>query len=157
MYILTDDNAVLKFPYSLEELRIDNSNTSFPRQMSEDELAEWGVFAVEDQSPPAFNERAESIEIGTPTLVDGKWVRNWSVVAATPAEVEARDMHQARLVRSTRSQILVRTDYTQLADFSGSSQDQAAFIAYRQNLRDLPQQPGFPWAVEWPMLGLESP
>jgi hypothetical protein len=157
MYLLITNDNVSKFPYTLEELRADNPHTSFPIQMSEEELAAWGVFEVEDQSPPEFNEQTESIEIGAPALVDGKWIRAWSVVAAAPEEVERRTIVQAGLIRTERNRLLTATDYSQLPDFSGGSHNHEAITAYRQALREVPQQSGFPWSVDWPVPDLERP
>ena len=151
MYLLTANDTVGKFPYSLEELRTDNPYTSFPHPISEEELAAWGVYEVEDQSPPAFNEQTESIEIEAPALVDGKWIRAWSVVAAGPEEVERRYIAKAGLIRTERNKLLAATDYSQLPDYPGSSADKAALTQFRQALREVPQQSGFPWAVVWPM------
>lgn len=157
MYLLAADDTATKFPYTLEELRADNPNTSFPLQMSEEELAAWGVFEVEDQSPPAYNEQTESLEIGAPALVDGRWVRAWSVVAAEHEEIERRYIVQAGLIRTERNRLLSATDYSQLPDFTGGSHNQVAITAYRQALREVPQQTGFPWSVAWPVPDLERP
>jgi hypothetical protein len=53
-------------------------------------------------------------------------------------------------VRSHRDQLLKDCDWTQVAD---APVDQAAWATYRQALRDIPQQEGFPENVTWP----ESP
>ena len=72
--------------------------------------------------------------------------------AMTAAEQEAayraqKDAEQAKSVREQRNQKLKDTDWTQVAD---APVDQAAWAAYRQALRDVPQQTGFPWEVQWP-------
>jgi hypothetical protein len=157
MYLLAVADTLSKFPYTLEELRQDNPLTSFPLVMTPEELAAWGVFAVEEAGPPEFNEQTESIEIGAPALVDGKWIRAWSVVAAAPEEVERRTIVQAGLIRTERNRLLTATDYSQLPDFSGGSHNHEAITAYRQALRGVPQQPGFPWSVDWPVPDLERP
>lgn len=150
MYLLITNDTVSRFPYTLEELRADNPHTSFPLQMGEEELAAWGVFEVETQSPPAFNEQTESLEPAAPALVDGRWVRKWITSLAPAEEVERRTTEQARIIRSERNRLLASTDFSQLPDFAGGSQSQAALAEYRQALRGLPQQSGFPWAVVWP-------
>ncbi|MBM4179712.1 MAG: hypothetical protein FJ211_10360 [Ignavibacteria bacterium] len=150
MYLLTQDNAVIKFPYTLEELRADNPLTSFPLDMSAEELAGWGVFAVEVFNPPSFSESTESIEAMEPTFADGKWVREWRVVPADAEEVERRTSAKALMVRAERNNYLANSDYTQLPDFPSSPELKAALTQFRQELRDLPQQPGFPWDVTWP-------
>lgn len=151
-YLLASNNTILKFPYSLEEFRSDNPQTSFPIEMSAEELSEWGVFTVEDQIPPAFNEQTEFLEIGDPVLVDGKWVREWNVIQASPEEVERQTFSQASIIRLERNRLLCQTDFTQLADYSSSIDDQILLKKYRQALRDVPQQSGFPWSVTWPKL-----
>lgn len=155
MYLLAVNDILTKFPYTLEELRQDNPQTSFPLVMTAEELAEWGVFAVEEQTPPAFNEQTESVEVAAPALVSGVWVRQQTVVAAEPDEVERRTVNQAALIRTERNLRLAATDYSQLADSPMGEHEQIALTDYRQALRDVPQQPGFPWSVNWPVPDLE--
>jgi multidrug resistance efflux pump len=80
----------------------------------------------------------------TDTTVDG--------VTTTAAENEAaykaaKDAEQAKSVRTSRSEKLKDSDWTQVAD---APVDQAAWAAYRQALRDITSQAGFPWTIEWP-------
>jgi len=49
--------------------------------------------------------------------------------------------------RATRDRLLKDSDWTQLPD---APVDQAAWAEYRQALRDLPQQSGFPADINWP-------
>lgn len=150
MYILTSNGDISKFPYSLEELRSDNPQTSFPSVMSVEELSEWGVFTVEDESAPSCNEQNESIEITAPVLVSGKWVRQWIVTTVSEEEIENRYLIEADQIRMGRNSKLKDSDYTQLNDYQGSSSNLEEIKRYRQSLRDLPSQPGFPWDVIWP-------
>ena len=151
MYVLADGETVLRFPYSLEELREDNPGTSFPAVMTTEELSVWGVFPVTEREPLEHDEATESLELGAPTLQAGEWVTDWGVTAAGPEEVQRRTAAQAQRVRTERNRILALTDYSQLPDYQGSSTDQIALAEFRQALRDVPDQPGFPWAVVWPM------
>lgn len=150
-YLLTSNNAISKFPYSLEELRSDNPQTSFPLEMSSDELAEWGVYSVEEQNPPAYNEQTELIELQPPALVNGVWVQGWLIAQANAEEIERRTTEKAALQRAKRNLVLSRTDYTQCLDFSGTDSERASYAVFRQALRDVPEQIGFPWNVVWPL------
>lgn len=72
--------------------------------------------------------------------------------AKTAAEQEAeykamKDAEQAKSVRTQRGEKLKDSDWTQVAD---APVDQAAWATYRQGLRDITGQEGFPWAVDWP-------
>jgi hypothetical protein len=73
--------------------------------------------------------------------------------AKTAAEQEAeykgmKDAEQAKNVRRQRNDRLKDCDWTQLAD---STADKQAWGTYRQALRDVPTQAGFPWTVDWPV------
>jgi hypothetical protein len=72
--------------------------------------------------------------------------------AKTAAEQEAaykasKDVEQAAGVRVDRSARLSSSDWTQVID---APVDQTAWATYRQELRDIPSQVGFPWDVIWP-------
>ena len=58
-----------------------------------------------------------------------------------------KDTERAASVRTTRTQMLKDSDWTQLAD---STVDKAAWATYRTALRNVPAQAGFPWTVTWP-------
>lgn len=91
--------------------------------------------------------------------MDGKWYTKYvlgpiftDTPDATAAEQEAaykarKDEEQATAVRATRTQKLSECDWTQLAD---APVDKAVWATYRQALRDVPTQAGFPWTVQWP-------
>lgn len=49
-------------------------------------------------------------------------------------------------VRQRRAALLQASDWTQLSDVTISPQ----WVVYRQALRDIPEQPGFPLTVTWP-------
>jgi len=63
----------------------------------------------------------------------------------TQAELEQIVFSQS--VRVERDSLLSDSDWTQVAD---APVDKAAWASYRQALRDIPAQTGFPKAVLWP-------
>jgi hypothetical protein len=147
MYVLTDGSTVLRFPYSIVELRKDNPNTSFSGSMSDEELATWGVFPVVPQAAPACDPATETLSQADPTYKNGKWLQKWTVTEADADEIAQRLDEQSSLVRADRNQRLSACDWTQLPD---APVDTAAWADYRQALRDVTGQAGFPWAVVWP-------
>jgi hypothetical protein len=54
----------------------------------------------------------------------------------------------ANSVRVQRDLLIAASDWTQCADISQATKDKWA--PYRQALRDVPQQTGFPFEVIWP-------
>lgn len=78
----------------------------------------------------------------------------WKSENPPPSEREVTDAHTevvlekvASAVRIERDKLLTKSDWTQVAD---APVDQAAWATYRQELRDIPQQEGFPESVVWP-------
>ena len=55
----------------------------------------------------------------------------------------------AAAIRAERDRLLSVTDWTQTADVPQTTKD--LFAPYRQALRDLPQQSGFPENIDWPV------
>lgn len=88
------------------------------------------------------------------TLYETQWVKGGliyreEIVTATVDEA-AKAEHEAKSVRSERDRLLAATDWTQLKDSILSDVEMVLWQGYRQALRDVPQQAGFPMTVEWP-------
>jgi hypothetical protein len=97
--------------------------------------------------------------------VDGKWYTKYvlgptftdtpatdTTPAQTAAEQEAaykasKDAEQAKSVRTSRNDKLKECDWTQITD---ATVDKTAWATYRQALRDITAQAGFPWTITWP-------
>lgn len=74
------------------------------------------------------------------------WLFNGSVFSKPTPTLEDTDNLKAS-VRSSRNALLSATDWTQVAD---ATVDQAVWATYRQALRDVPAQSGFPSEITWP-------
>jgi hypothetical protein len=79
--------------------------------------------------------------------IDGKWYTKYSVADLDGSGIAAKDAEQAKAVRSERNAKLAAYDWTQLAD---STVNKTAWATYRQALRDVTGQEGFPWTITWP-------
>lgn len=53
-------------------------------------------------------------------------------------------------VRAKRDALLAASDYTQATDYPSTYAARTAWAEYRQQLRDVTKQAGFPAEVEWP-------
>lgn len=58
---------------------------------------------------------------------------------------------QAITARAERDAILAGCDWTQTSDCPFPDDLKAAWRIYRQTLRDIPEQGGFPWMINWPI------
>lgn len=63
-------------------------------------------------------------------------------------EIEYETVTLPREIRQQRDDLLTACDWTQANDIPQATKDKWA--TYRQALRDVPQQPGFPTNVVWP-------
>lgn len=94
-----------------------------------------------------------SMRSGVEQQADGKWYTKYVLGpvfanAQEQTDYEAmKDAEQAAAVRRERNEKLSACDWTQLAD---STADKAAWATYRQALRDITKQDGFPWNIVWP-------
>jgi hypothetical protein len=119
------------------------STMEFPRYIGDIEIDPAGMVdyaVVVDTPPPNIDYERETLEYGVPEQRDNVWYVTW-VVNPYPDEVGAFR------VRAKRNQLLVASDWTQLAD---APVDQAAWATCRQALRDITAQAGFPWTIDWP-------
>lgn len=74
-------------------------------------------------------------------------------IEAIPQPTEAEIAEQkANSARAQRDRLLSQTDYLVSGDYPISADDLAAVKEYRQALRDVPTQTGFPDDIEWPEL-----
>ena len=137
---LLDDLTTI--PYDDKALLRDNRNVSFPSVISGEIRASYGMFPISLTPVPTYDITTETVVRGQPELVDGLWVRLWSIVPHT----EQDRFSQEDSVRAQRDELLANTDWTALVDGTLSTD----MATYRQGLRDVPEQEGFPYAVTWP-------
>ena len=147
MYVKTSNQQVETFPYSIGLLRKDNPNTSFPKNPSDEMLAEWDVYPVTlAEMPPCTHEQVAQ-QNSEPTLQNGSWVLEWTIRNKTQKELD----FEAAEIRSTRNIKLSNSDWTQLTDAPLTADQKTAWANYRQELRDITKQAGFPTNVTWPV------
>jgi len=120
-------------------------NTSFPPHGPN---AEW---MAQNNCMPVIDDmqcdpKTEKVVVVDPYVL-GDSVAIVRVEPKTQEEFDTSTVREAGKVRYDRNQRLTKSDWTQLAD---SPVDKAAWAVYRQALRDVTAQSGFPWAVTWP-------
>ena len=98
--------------------------------------------------------------------IEGKWYTKYILgpvftdqvvdgVTTTAAEQEvaykaSKDAEQAKSVRSTRDTKLAECDWRVIKAAETATTLDAAWATYRQALRDVTAQSGFPWTITWP-------
>lgn len=67
-------------------------------------------------------------------------------------EDEMSDEELAQRVRNKRNSLISQSDFYVQPDYPSTAEGLEAVKAYRQALRDVPSQTGFPRNVQWPSL-----
>ena len=146
------------------EVRRMHSNTSLPRVWDADTCAFLGVDPVLAAPKPEASAAYKQVgRNGAVQDANGNWVEAYTETnmfadttdedGVTTTKAEHETAYQARLdadaaagVRTTRDAKLAETDWTGMSDVTMP----ANMAAYRQGLRDITGQEGFPNEVTWP-------
>ena len=141
-------------------------NTSLPRVWEEAVLNHLGIDPI-FESPTPTTTRYQIAHKNGVEFKNNKWMWAWTIgpvftdnEEATAAEQEAAyvqriDDEQATRIRADRDTKLSACDWVTLKAVDASNdglgiQLPQAWATYRQALRDVPAQAGFPWTVNWP-------
>lgn len=155
MYVKVKNNQVIQYPYGYAELQAENPYTNFNGlelpyafQGTEENLAGNILEPVVNDNTPPYNDSTQRlIAAETPVFENNQWVIKFSVVDKTSEELAAEEAQKAETVRAERNAALASSDWTQVAD---APVEKAVWAVYRQELRDITKQVGFPWQVTWP-------
>lgn len=83
----------VRWPYSLEQLRIDEPRRSFPRSPSPERYAHYDVYQFEEVvklvDPPSTDPATQRLVQRKPVKVDGILTQQWEVIEMSPEEREA--------------------------------------------------------------------
>lgn len=145
MYLRIVNNQTT-YPYSLEQLKVDNPRTSLPSEMTESLMNEYDIYEVRQTPKP--NDYTKNVSEGTPILVDGVYYQNWIQTDASQSEIDARITAKWVEIREIRNELLNECDWTQLDDIP--TDFKLSWRMYRQQLREIPIQTD-PFNIVWPV------
>ena len=145
MYLRIKNN-IITYPYSINNLRQENPNTSFPSEINESVMNEFDLFEVRQTPKP--NDYTKNISEGTPILIEGVYYQNWIQINASASEINLRIADKWTEIREIRNQLLQECDWTQLGDIPNETK--SLWQTYRQQLRDFTSQEN-PFSIIWPV------
>jgi hypothetical protein len=145
------------------EIRKLNPNVSLPKVWNSNVYDTLGIDPVlETPKPDTTGDYKVVVRDGAEQDANSNWVQKWverdmfsdtteDGVTTTKAEHEAAyqaqvDADAAERVRADRDSRLAATDWMGMSDVTMS----ADWATYRQGLRDVPAQSGFPHTITWP-------
>ena len=126
----------ISFPDDVTRARIESSGNICMESDTEPEFyTRWVHTPADSPDNVATKESAESAGIGG------------IAIYLTDAEY---DTVLAASARQKRDRLLAATDYVVMPDYPISADKLAEIKTYRQALRDIPEQAGFPRTIAWP-------
>jgi hypothetical protein len=149
MFVKLENGVPVEFPYTVDKLRRDNSNVSFPESIPNSILEEFGVFTVSIEAEPPADKRVKNVtRDALPTLEGSVWVLKWTISDKTADEISDYNALIADENRDERNSILAATDWWAVQDRTMSQ----AEIDYRQELRDITSHANWPHLIDndWP-------
>jgi hypothetical protein len=146
MFAKISGNTVLEWPIPSINARFPNISFS---TKGYDNLPDGYVFVgVIPQPDP---QPGKKIVPGMPVKQGEVWVQSWDLVDLTDAELKDISDNQAFNIRRERDALLQESDLSILKAYEQGIPAPAVLVEYRQKLRDITLQPGFPQQVEWPI------
>jgi hypothetical protein len=149
----------------VDEFRRLHTGLGLPKVLTQEGLNDWGADIVFEGPQATGGTVYQYSQRSGVEQLEGKWYTKYILgpvftdrvaegdqPAQTAAEQETaykarKDAEQAANVRRQRTEKLKDCDWTQIAD---STADKTAWATYRQALRDITGQAGFPWTITWP-------
>lgn len=168
MFVKLTNGQPDQFPYSVGQFRRDNPQTSFPKVIPEEIMRRYGVYPVTELPKPDFDPLVQTLkrddmphkeiirlkteedatdpvtgevdqaQVGQP-IYGNEWLVGYT------AENKPLDQAQ-QAVRNQRDRLLSDSDWRALSDNTLTPE----WATYRQALRDITGQAGFPYSVVWP-------
>lgn len=148
MQIRIRDTGAVMYEAELRSHLLANGGPSFG-QLTPEVMEAIGVDPV-FEGPQAQPTRYQTAFRDGVVQIDGKWYTKYSVAEMEQEAKDALDAQQAKSVRAARDAKLAATDWMVIKAVEAGAAVPADTVAYRQALRDITSQAGFPWELTWP-------
>jgi len=132
------------------EVRSMYPNTSFPSQWTPALVEELGLDPVFESPTPTTTRYQTAYKDGVEQDAQGRWLWKWSISEMDDETKAAKDAEAAKAVRATRDGKLAECDWVVIKNLELNQNIPGVWEVYRQGLRDVPAQAGFPYDITWP-------
>lgn len=148
MYARIDPETgeILQYPYSITALVRSRKDVCWPRVISDELAASYNVIAVDD-APAPVTDHTESVVEDPPVNVNGRWTRRQRKVPASPEELDERTQAKTAEVMIEREKLIKDFFWAELLT---PTLNAGQYRLHLDALRDVTQQPGFPFDITWP-------
>jgi len=148
MYAKIIDGALAKYPYYLEDMRAEYPDATISDEPTDEELAACNAKKAVMGPNPTQSSRTHTFSTSFTDNEDGT-----VTIVYVPKELDRR-LAEFNM-RDARNSALTRCDWVMTRAFEEGNPVPANYLAYRQALRDLPAQAGFPYDYVWPVLATD--
>jgi hypothetical protein len=150
MFIQIQDGQPIGHAVVEENLKALFPSTVFPAIYTPEFVEQFGYGMYEWTQIPEVQYPNKLVELAPTKRDNGIYYQTWGTETMTASEQAEATTHKVDENRMMRNMRLMQSDWTQLSDVSLSAEKKAAWNAYRQALRDVTAQAGFPWTIDWP-------
>jgi len=148
MYLKVSGSTII-YPYSVQNLKYENLNTSFPTIITDSLLESFNIYKVEQKNSGYDSDDTKDVTEVTPTLSGSVYVQTYNITDADEETINKRREIKWSEVRSNRDSLLSECDWTQFNDSPISGSTLIDWQTYRQSLRDITNQ-STPYDITWP-------
>lgn len=144
------------------QIRTENTQTLFPKVWTSEFLTSFGLNAVLDSAQPTPGAYQIITRDGVEQDSNGNWIKKWAIVdmftstdSKSKSDLEAEyqatlDTAQAASVRAERDILLSECDWVVVRARELGQDVPIEWYNYRGDLRQIPEQSGFPNDIAWP-------
>ena len=148
MYLKVSGSTIT-YPYSVQNLKNENPNISFPTIISDSLLESFNIYKVETKNSGYDSDDSKDVTEVTPTLSGSVYIQTYTISNADTETINKRREIKWSEVRSGRDSLLSESDWTQFNDSPISGSTLTDWQTYRQSLRDITNQSD-PYDITWP-------
>ena len=154
-YVQSKDGVFIRHIFDVEPTQWDENNYCYARKLDPERAVLLGVSKLQIVTPPYYNPATQRRIECDAVLIDGVWTQVYAVEELTEQEIATAYADAATRIRAERDRYLTKTDWwvskaSEIGDILPTNQQ-----VYRQQLRDVTAQAGFPWDVVWPVAPLD--
>ena len=149
-YVQAKNGVFIRQVFDIEPTQWDENNYCHAYKLDPERAAFLGVSKLQIVTPPYYDPATQRRIEADPVLVDGVWTQVYAVEELTEEEKAAAYAEAATRIRAERDRYLARTDWWVSKTAETGTVLPAKQRAYRQGLRDVTSQAGFPWDITWP-------
>ena len=137
---------------SERDLHYKYPNISFPKPLTPYVIETYKLDAIFEGAQPQITPPYETVVRQGIEEIDGKWFKKYVIGPIFNNEEDEKayklriDIKASEDIRKTRNNLISESDWMACSDVVMSDE----WKDYRQALRDIPEQEGFPHSVDWP-------